>query len=325
MEEDEDYEPDDRPARHTTGASLSAVEVAIPVKKESPSNGSSASPSIDITSRDDSLYGTPATSVAATPAESDRNQPRKRINASARLQELRASTYSMTSSSTGRKRRAAAMSADELTTESSDAALARALQLEEYEGTGTKRQRLSAGGSKRALEIQDSTDDDDAMLTELDSLSDAEESTRQPPPHRETRKSAQSKGIVPGTDESSLSDLDSSKARLVDDLDDSMDEDLYEDSSDESLSDYVSSPSDVDGDLPMPPRPSGRGTGGARRGARRVQSLAPPSRDPLPYTMSRRVRNDMVELFLIFANYDLGYKGAQKAREPASIYRNHVG
>ncbi|KKA21130.1 DNA excision repair protein Rad16 [Rasamsonia emersonii CBS 393.64] len=279
MKKDENYELDDRPT-----APLTAVEVAIPVKKESPSNGSSTSPSVEITSRDVSLYGTPATSVAATPVESDRNQPRKRVNASARLQELRASTYSMTSSSTGRKRGAAALSADESTTESSDAALARALQLEEYEGTETKRQRLSSGGSKRILEIQDSTDDDDAMLTELDSLSDAEEPIRQPSPHRETRKSIQHKGIVPGTDESSLSDLDSSNARLVDDLDDSMDEVLYEDSSDESISDYVSSPSDVDGDLPMPQR----GTGSARRGARRVQSLAPPRRDPLPYGMSRR-------------------------------------
>jgi DNA repair protein RAD16 len=297
MEEDENYQFHDRPTRRTTRAALRAVEVVIPVKNGSTSSGSSISPSVDTTSGEASLCNTPATSVTTTPVESDSNQPRKRISASARAQELRASTFSLTSASTGQKRGAAALSADRTPTELSDAALARSLQLEEYERTGAKRQRLSVRGSRHISEIQNSKEDDDAMPTELHSLNGAGELAEHSLHHRGSRKSVQFKRAIPDTDESSLSDLDSIAARLVSELDDSGDEVLYQDSSDESVSDYASLLSDGDRVLPMPQRASTRGSGRARRRARNAPAFTAARQDPLPRGMSRRVRDDMVKPF----------------------------
>jgi len=80
---------------------------------------------------------TPATSVAITPVESDGNRPNKRVSASARAVELRASTMSL-GTQRGRKR-----APSNFTKEDIDEALARALQAEEYRAINPKRQKIS--------------------------------------------------------------------------------------------------------------------------------------------------------------------------------------
>jgi len=204
-------------------ARTSSIEIHIPVKKESPAQGPSSSTSVDGASRDE-MNGddTPATSVAVTPADSETNKPRKRVSASARARELRSSAFSL-STARGLKRDASALSADDSTIESSDAALARALQMEEYQRTGVKRQKLSMGRSKPALEIQNSTDDDD-MLTDLGS----------PPRHKAGDSlGAGNEAVIADSEDSALSDLDDLADRIGEQVESEM-EDLYQPDSEQS-------------------------------------------------------------------------------------------
>lgn len=121
-------------------------EVAIPLQSNPSSIASSDSMSADSSSSPrGSTEHTPMTSTAPTPASSASNaQPRrKRVNASARMQQLQSSSLSLTA---GKKR-----TAEELPQEQSDEALARELQLQEYEATESKRPRLSEPNSNGLL------------------------------------------------------------------------------------------------------------------------------------------------------------------------------
>lgn len=131
----------------TKHESTMAVKVVIPSTKDtSPSDscGSSGTRSADGTTG----CSTPATSVG-TPAESSIKRTRGRVSASDRAQSLRASTITRRASLRGqrgtkRSADAAAHSEDEASPETSDAAIAYALQMEEYEQPPPKKQKTSA-------------------------------------------------------------------------------------------------------------------------------------------------------------------------------------
>lgn len=192
-------------------ARTNSIEVQIPVKKESSSS----------TSDDEMDDDTPATSVTATPADSETNKPRKRVSASARARELRASAFSLNNASGPPKRAASALSADDSTTnESSDAALAHALQMEEYQGTGVKRQRVSLGRSKLTLVIPNSTNNDGLDFKETDEM--------------ETLYSRAANGaVVEDSEDASLSDLNDVADRVGEQVHGEMD-DLYQEESESS-------------------------------------------------------------------------------------------
>ncbi|CEJ57547.1 Putative Adenosinetriphosphatase [Penicillium brasilianum] len=146
-----DLEPSNSSA--TKRNSTMAVKVVIPSNKDvSPSDscGSSGMRSADGTTG----YSTPATSVG-TPVESSIKRTRGRVSASDRAQSLRASTMTRRASlrsqrGTKRSADAAALSDDELSLETSDAAIAYALQMEEYEKPLPKKQKTAA--PKRSLQ-----------------------------------------------------------------------------------------------------------------------------------------------------------------------------
>lgn len=124
----------------TRSRSSGTLEVVIPAKKDETATDSSRS-SLGITSADGTTgFNTPATSVGAA-AESDSKKPRKRVNASERAARLQQNTVTRRTSLRGTKRSAAAMSVDEIDQEATDAALARALQMEEYGKLRPKKQR----------------------------------------------------------------------------------------------------------------------------------------------------------------------------------------
>ncbi|KAE8364188.1 SNF2 family N-terminal domain-containing protein [Aspergillus caelatus] len=142
------------------GSRLAAVEVAIPLKKQSPTRSTSSSDLIEDISGDDmNVYSTPASSVAVTPAELDMTKARKRVSASARARELRSSIMSLDTRK-GSKRDFTTITTDDPTAESSDAAFAQALQLQEYQGSVQKRRKARNGVS---FAVEDSTDNDDVL------------------------------------------------------------------------------------------------------------------------------------------------------------------
>lgn len=189
-----------------------SIEVAIPLKKQSPSCASSSSSSSEDTSgegRND--YDTPATSVVMTPAESDVNKPRRRVNASARALELRSSSMSLSNTQRGLKRNAAALSPEAPALETSDEALAQALQMQEYQESFSKRLKIAANASRDTLEIEDSTGDDDLLMNlDSDGVEDAEDEEDFEPwqPKRNIRTSRRSttKRTIPDSEVSDLSD-----------------------------------------------------------------------------------------------------------------------
>ncbi|RHZ46707.1 DNA repair protein RAD16 [Aspergillus thermomutatus] len=188
-----------------------SVEVAIPLKKQSPSCASSSSSSEDTFGEGRNDYDTPATSVVMTPAESDVNKPRRRVNASARARELRSSTMSLGNTQRGLKRNAAALSPDAPALETSDEALAQALQMQEYQESFSKRRKVAASASRDNLEIEDSTEDDDPLKNlDSDGVLDAEDEEDFEPwrPKRNIRTSRQSttKQAIPDSELSDLSD-----------------------------------------------------------------------------------------------------------------------
>lgn len=156
----------------TANDSTMAVKVVIPTMKDaSPSDscGSSGIRSADGTTG----CSTPATSVG-TPAESGIKRTRGRVNASDRAQSLRTSIMTRRASLRGTKRSAdaAALSKDEASLETSDAAIAHALQMEEYEKPPPKKQKTAA--SKRSgqrVPVQDILDaSSDSELSEWDTI-----------------------------------------------------------------------------------------------------------------------------------------------------------
>ncbi|KAJ5591785.1 DNA repair protein RAD16 [Penicillium hispanicum] len=164
--QDSEDDGDDALVSLDLGATKSAgsgnVEVVIPARKnESPSDsaGSSMGPS----SADGTTgYNTPATSVGAS-AGSDIKITRARVNASYRAQTLRSSTMSRRASLRGTKR-----SATEADREATDADLAHALQMEEYDRRRPKKQRISISRGRQSrgqnLEVEDSTDSEPSDL-----------------------------------------------------------------------------------------------------------------------------------------------------------------
>lgn len=132
---------------HDTGASNtpSALEVAVPARKQSTGRGSSHS-SLDDVSGDDTR-STPATSVAITPAESDVNKPNKRVNASARARALRESAMHSGVAQNKRKRNPPGFTQNDV-----DEALARHLQAQEYDGV--KQQKTSPDGDTDSEDVQ---------------------------------------------------------------------------------------------------------------------------------------------------------------------------
>lgn len=156
------------PVSNRTRNRVSAnVEVVIPAKTiGSPSDSSRSSwrgPSADETTG----FNTPATSVGAAP-ESDKQKHRSRVNASERVSRLRSSTISR-NSQRGTRRSAAALSADEVDNETADAdaALAHALQMEEYEQPATKKQKTSANRGRGLEEELEELPDIDLTESEL--------------------------------------------------------------------------------------------------------------------------------------------------------------
>ena len=133
----------------TTHGISSNVEVVIPSIKESSIDSSTSS--MQVSSVDDTTgYNTPATSVGASAGLTGK-RTRSRVNASDRAQTLRSGTLSQRTSLRGAKTYTAAISESAADHKRTDAALAHALQMEEYDEPPTKRQRI-----KRTLLPRDS-------------------------------------------------------------------------------------------------------------------------------------------------------------------------
>lgn len=142
-------------------------EVVIPGTKDNTPTNSSRS-SLGIFSADGTTgFNTPATSVGAG-AESDTKKPRARVNASERAARLQSNTASRRISQRGTKRSAAAISVDETDQDTTDAALARALQIEEYEKPRPK---------KRRTVFEDVHDQARSLAERLDAMPPGGEST----------------------------------------------------------------------------------------------------------------------------------------------------
>lgn len=125
--------------RTRTRASGNFEVVISGTKDNTPTNSSRSS--LGIFSADGTTgFNTPATSVGAG-AESDTKKPRARVNASERAARLQSNTASRRISQRGTKRSAVAISVDETDQDTTDAALARALQIEEYEKPRPKKRR----------------------------------------------------------------------------------------------------------------------------------------------------------------------------------------
>lgn len=267
-------------AEPRAGHSSKSIEVAIPLKKVGLRSNAS-SPTLTEDSSGDAVneYNTPATSVAVTPVESDTNKPRKRISASTRARELRSSTFSLNNSRRGLKRDSAAISAN-TNTESSDEALARALQMEEYQNP-PKRHKPSTDTNSYSLEIQDSTDDG-STLTDLGEISETiEEGPRQWQPRPRTRSSFQMTGktVILNSEESNSSERD--------EIEDEM-EDIYQLDLDSPLSDSESPTSEDDDDEPLTSRPQ-RNRNNSRTQTRVSASRSSRTNRALPPGMSYRV------------------------------------
>ncbi|KAJ9191876.1 hypothetical protein DTO164E3_8623 [Paecilomyces variotii] len=251
------------------------IEVAIPVKKM-PSSGDSSPVSAGETSgAGTNGYDTPATSVTGTPGfPVTNNETKKRVSASARARELRSSTFSLQNAAKNLKRDAASLLDDHSTIESSDAALARSLQLEEYQAPDVKRRKTSRTNDTSALEIMDSHE----------SLA-----------RSSGEKRALRSRVIPDSEDSSLSDLDDVAARLGPDLEDEL-EDTYEDSSEASDDDESSSAS-ADDEVPLASRSPGTRRQAARQTrARGARAGAASERTSAPSWMSRRALRERKKL-----------------------------
>ncbi|OJJ57795.1 hypothetical protein ASPSYDRAFT_47020 [Aspergillus sydowii CBS 593.65] len=176
-------------------ARLAKVEVAIPLKyRRSPSSSVAAE---DTSADGITGYDTPATSAAVTPAESDIGRS-KRVSASARAQELRSSNMSL-GAKRGVKRSAATETDDYFTPENADAALARNLQLQEYQQNIPKRRK----SSDNSIPEIGGSEDDDSPLSEIDYDELYEEDLEKPLPPKKLRASRRlnTKPVIPDSDD----------------------------------------------------------------------------------------------------------------------------
>ena len=159
------------------------------MKKQSPTCSTSSSDLVeDIFGDGINAYSTPSSSVAVTPAEMNMTKPRKRVSASARVRELRSSIKSLNTQK-GSKRDFATITSDDPTAESSDTALAQALQLREYQESSSKR-RKARGGVR--LAVEDSTDNDSVLMGLSYDEGNSTVDIRKRRPTRKTRNSVQS-------------------------------------------------------------------------------------------------------------------------------------
>ncbi|BDD56529.1 hypothetical protein MAP00_001974 [Monascus purpureus] len=267
------------------GPCSNSFEVAIPLKNVVSRYTSSSSTSTEENSGDGTNeYNTPATSVAVTPIESA-IKSRKRISASTRARELRSSAYSLSNTQRGVKRTSTAMSVDNSKTEDSDAALARVLQLKEYQSP--KRQKPSRYNSN--IEVQVSGDDC-CPLTDADEIAEMareDRTQRQPHPGRSVSLAATGRTVIPDSEDFYSSD------ELKDGL-----MDAYELSSDSSASDFDSPlsdlPSSEDGEPLVSQLPEDRNNSITRRRALSSRYSAP--NRPLPPGMSRRAARERRKL-----------------------------
>ncbi|PCG93611.1 Zinc finger, RING-type [Penicillium occitanis (nom. inval.)] len=313
--------PPPKPTRRSTRTSSFMIEVAVPAvrTKDSVSTASSLSPpSVDSASREDSILDTPATSVAVSPPASDNNggKTRKRVSASARLQQLRASTLSLPSSTSTSSSRGKRSASQMLATESSDAALARELQLEEYGGSDAKRQR-NAFDAEDVIAATMAKDSDDELWPDL-------EEQMSPKPSR--RRSLRSHPKLQIKDDDDLPMLDDG-----DDTDDA--DDFAYSPSDDNASEADAASPEVEEEFPViAPATTRRArtSNTTRRG--RAPAAARRQRAPepaLPYNMGRRAAKERRKLEkqhpLIINMWkeleDMPTIIPQQAKQPAGISR----
>ena len=131
------------------------AKVVIPkqesVSPDGPSLSSLGAGSRDGTTDEATGANTPATSVGAA-AESDKKKPRARVNATARAQQLRNNAATRRTSTRGKKRPAEEMEPDyDSRDEELDAAIAWALQGEEYDLTLPLSKKAKRGHAKLAI------------------------------------------------------------------------------------------------------------------------------------------------------------------------------
>ncbi|KAL5001420.1 SNF2 family N-terminal domain-containing protein [Aspergillus recurvatus] len=138
--EDESQSPDVPKTRR--GVRLAKLEVAIPLKQTTRRSPPSSVAADDTSTDGIAGYDTPATSVAVTPAASDIGVSKKRVSASARARELRSSNMSLGGLKC-LKRSAATETGGHSKVKSADSALARDLQLQEYQQNPPKRRKAS--------------------------------------------------------------------------------------------------------------------------------------------------------------------------------------
>ncbi|KAJ5085593.1 hypothetical protein N7532_010364 [Penicillium argentinense] len=163
QDSEDDEDPIDlvgpRMTRQRSAANL-ATNIAVVVPTFTTSHGSpsdSAGSSRGIQSADGVTgLNTPATSVS-TGVDSDAKKPSTRVDASARALQLRTSARKPNTLQRGKKRRASVLSSDG---ETSDAALAHALQMEEYESSLPKSPKGRGAGvySSKKQRVQDEDD-----------------------------------------------------------------------------------------------------------------------------------------------------------------------
>lgn len=271
----------------------SNIEISIPVNKASSSGQSSPVSTGGASGEGTNGYDTPATNVTTTPADSvSNNKVPKRVSASARARELRSSTFSLQHAARSLKRNAASLDEDSAM-ESSDAALARALQLEEYQAPDTKRRKTSRSKGRSDFEIMDSEDEGVSIDSE--------------PLARSSRgkRFAQTQ-VIRDSEDSSLSDLDDIAARLGTDPEDEL-EDAYEDSSGEINDESSAS---TDDEVPLASRTLGSRRPAARQvRARRSRTAAGSQQTSAPSWMGRRVRDNMRLRVACTSNTGIGFEG----------------
>ncbi|PGH29394.1 DNA repair protein RAD16 [[Emmonsia] crescens] len=195
-------------------------------------------------------YTTPATTANVTPAE-PANPSNNRVSASARALQLRSSAFSLRKASAGAKRAADSMSTDVSPDESADAALARALQAEDF---------LSdlSSENENSLALRPKLNVTRSTLSRAGRRPLAPASNRS----RGNKSSAIPKDIIPDSEESSLSELDTDLANPYNS--DSEIEDLFENASSDGDS------TDTNIDQPTAPAPTW-----ATRQPRRANLTAP--------------------------------------------------
>ncbi|KAE8144282.1 SNF2 family N-terminal domain-containing protein [Aspergillus avenaceus] len=207
------------------------VEVAIPLKRGSPCHSTTSSNLSDVAmGSETNVSSTPATSVVVTPVNSEATVPKSRVSASARARELYPNSVS-SNTRNGLKRRVAAISTDVMI-ENSDAALARALQFEEYQESLPKRRRDDASTFRMDIEESTGTEDNGAPTEVCDKDVDdfEQEDTEEWQPTHRTR------GSYRRARENALQSTQDSKSVVEDSLDDEQDS-VYE-------TDHISSDGD---------------------------------------------------------------------------------